>query len=87
MDDRSFTDGVFLAVVPQMMMLDIREGLEKLEAPVLVIHGRQDPLESAEEVHASFPGSKLVMIDGAGHFPWLEKPDAFYEALGMFLTP
>lgn len=87
MDDRSFTDGVFLAVVPQMMLLDIREGLEKLEAPVLVIHGRQDPLESAEEVHASFPGSKLVMIEGAGHFPWLEKPDEFYEALGAFLAP
>lgn len=87
MDDRSFTDGVFLAIVPQMMMLDLREGLEKLAAPVLVIHGKQDPLESADEVHASFPGSKLVMIDGAGHFPWLEQPDAFYEALGGFLVP
>lgn len=87
MDDRSFTDGVFLAVVPQMMMLDLREGLEKLEAPVLVIHGRQDPLESAEEVHASFPGSTLVMIEGAGHFPWIEKPEEFYAALGGFLAP
>jgi proline iminopeptidase len=87
LNERSVTDAVFHAVVPQMIMLDIREGLEKVKAPVLVIHGRQDPLESAAEVHATFPGSSLVMIEDAGHFPWLEQPKPFFEALAAFLAP
>jgi proline iminopeptidase len=82
----SFHDGVFWSVVMQMMALDLREGLEKVKAPVLVLHGKQDPLETAEEVHATFPGSKLVLIENAGHFPWLEQEEAFYRALGEFLA-
>lgn len=85
MDEESFHDGVFWGIVFQMMALDLREGLEKVKAPVLVLHGKQDPLETAEEVHATFPGSKLVMIENAGHFPWLEQPEVFYRALGEFL--
>jgi proline iminopeptidase len=85
MDESSFNDAAFWAIAQQMMVLDLREGLEKLKAPVLVVHGRQDPLESAEEVHAAFPGSKLTYIDDAGHFPWIEQPDAFFAVVGEFL--
>ncbi|MEO8378191.1 MAG: alpha/beta hydrolase [Acidobacteriota bacterium] len=84
--EESFHDGVFWAVISQMMTLDLRAGLEKVKAPVLVLHGRQDPLESAEEVHATFPGSRLVILENAGHFPWLEQPEKFYAALGGFLA-
>lgn len=85
LDETSFSDAMFFAVVPQMMTLDLRAGLEKVKAPVLVLHGKQDPLETGDEVHATFPGSKLVWIDNAGHFPWLEQPGEFYGALGGFL--
>lgn len=85
MTEDSFRDSVFRAIVPQMMALDLRAGLETVEAPVLVIHGRQDPLESAQEVHETFPGSKLEMIEDAGHFPWLEQPETFYASLDRFL--
>lgn len=86
MTEESFHDGVFWSIVPQMMTLDLRAGLEKVKAPVLVLHGKQDPLETAEEVHATFPHSTLQLIDNAGHFPWLERPDVFYAALGGFLA-
>lgn len=85
MDESSFHDGMFWAVVPQMMALDLRAGLEKVKAPVLVLHGKQDPLETADEVHETFPGSKLEWIENAGHFPWLEQPDRFFAVLGVFL--
>lgn len=84
--EESFHDGVFWSIVPQMMTLDLRAGLEKVKAPVLVLHGRQDPLESADEVHATFPGSTLQIIDNAGHFPWLEQPEIFYASLSGFLA-
>lgn len=86
LNEESFNDAVFWGVVMQMMALDIRTGLEKVKAPVLVIHGKQDPLESADEVHATFPGSKLVVIDKAGHFPWLERPAEVYAPLESFLA-
>ncbi len=86
LNEESFNDAVFWGVVMQMMALDIRAGLEKVKAPVLVIHGKQDPLESAAEVHATFPGSRLVLIDEAGHFPWLEKPAEVYGPLEAFLA-
>ena len=85
MDETSFQEGMFYAVLPQLMTLDLRAGLEKVKAPVLILHGKQDPLESAEEVHATFPGSKLEWIENAGHFPWLEQPAPFFAALGGFL--
>jgi proline iminopeptidase len=85
MNEDSFRDSVFWAIVPQMMALDIREGLDKVKAPVLVLHGKQDPLETAAEVHETFPGSKLVVLENAGHFAWLEQPKAFFGALGDFL--
>lgn len=86
MNDQWFNDAVFWGVVMQMMTLDLRAGLEKVKAPVLVLHGKQDPLESADEVHATFPGSRLVLIDNAGHFPWLEQPEKVYAALDGFLA-
>jgi proline iminopeptidase len=85
LDDSSFRDEVFWSIVPQMMTLDVRAGLEKLDAPVLVLHGKQDPLESAAEVHAAFPKSRLVEIEGAGHFPWLEQPEVVKRELDGFL--
>lgn len=86
LSEDSFRDTTFWAIVPQMMALDIREGLEKVKAPVLVLHGKQDPLETAAEVHATFPGSQLVNLDDAGHFSWLEQPKAFFAALDGFLS-
>lgn len=82
----SFSDAMFLAVVPQMFTLDLRAGLEKLKAPVLIIHGRQDPLETAEELQESFPKAHAELIDQAGHFPWVEQPGAFFAALSPFLA-
>jgi proline iminopeptidase len=84
--EASFNDGVFWAILPQMMTLDLRSGLDKVKAPVLVIHGKQDPLESGDEVHETFPGSRYVVIENAGHFPWFEQPEAFYKTLGEFLS-
>lgn len=81
----SFNDAVFWSIAMQMLGLDLRAGLEKVTAPVFILHGKQDPLESAEEVHGVFPKATFLMIDNAGHFPWLEQPEKVYGALDGFL--
>ena len=77
---------MFRAVVPQMFTLDLRAGLEKVTAPVLILHGKQDPLETAEELRETFPKARVELLENAGHFPWAEQPAAFYAALGGFLA-
>ena len=55
--------------------------------PVLVIHGTADPypIEGSEEWIQSFPNARILRIDGAGHLPWLEQPEAVRGAIETFL--
>jgi pimeloyl-ACP methyl ester carboxylesterase len=63
---------------------DWRPDLPALTLPVTVVHGRLDaeiPVAVAEEAAALVPRGDLVVIDGAGHLPHQEQPDAFNATL------
>ena len=56
--------------------------------PTLIVWGDKDdiiPLAHAHAAHAAIPGSQLVIIEGAGHFPQIEAPEAFVGALITFM--
>jgi pimeloyl-ACP methyl ester carboxylesterase len=56
--------------------------------PTLVVWGRRDrmiPVEHAAAAQASLPSSELVVFDGAGHFPHVEQPAAFVDAVTRFV--
>lgn len=62
--------------------------LARVTAPVLVIAGSRDGLTGVEAAYAvarSFPAAETVVLDGAGHFPWVDEPEAFRAAVGSFL--
>lgn len=62
--------------------------LAELARPILLIWGEKDPLfpvELATRAHARMPGSRLVLIEGAGHTPQAERPDEFNRALATFI--
>jgi proline iminopeptidase len=67
--------------------LDLTESSWSYKNPVLIVHGRQDPIgESVPQIAArAYPNSKLVFIERCGHFPWLEQPATFYSTLIEFL--
>jgi proline iminopeptidase len=67
---------------------DLRPGLRKLDRPVLIIQGHQDPIgdKTAEDIHALIAGSTLTYINKSGHFPWIEQPDDFRKAMAEFLA-
>lgn len=50
---------------------EVLAGLDRLTpVPAVLIHGRHDissPLETAWRIHQSWPGSRLVVVDDAGH--------------------
>jgi proline iminopeptidase len=54
----------------------LEEGLRSLVVPVLFVHGRESPLpvSASEEAAALITGARLRVLDGCGHFPWLEQP-------------
>lgn len=57
--------------------------------PTLIVWGDADdviPVSHAHVAHAAIPGSRLVILEGVGHFPHVEAPDALLDALQEFLA-
>ncbi len=56
-----------------------------LDAPVLIVQGRPDVIRETNAVLVErFPKAQNVWIEEASHFPWIEEPDAFREAVLTF---
>src|SRR5580704_16707203 len=56
--------------------------------PTLIIWGDRDdiiPVSHAHAAHQAMPGSRLVIIEGVGHFPQIEAPEQFVDALLDFI--
>ena len=56
--------------------------------PTLIIWGDRDdiiPVSHAYAAHQAIPGSRLTIIAGAGHFPQIEAPEEFVDALVDFI--
>jgi pimeloyl-ACP methyl ester carboxylesterase len=68
--------------------MDVREVLERVQTPTLVLHRRQDvavPFAHGRDVAARVPGAMLVPLEGRSHLPWHGDPLPALEALGSFL--
>ncbi len=62
--------------------------LKEIKIPTLIVWGKQDaitPLDLAGRFNSGIRGSRLVVIDDAGHVPELERPEAFYRAVKSFV--
>lgn len=68
--------------------LDLLPRLRDIRVPTLIVVGSHDficsPLQ-AQRLHLGIAGSKLIVIEKAGHLPWLEQPEAFYLGLKQAL--
>ena len=68
---------------------DVRERIQTLKPPLLLIRGVDDPNTSPEyelEIHQAVPGSHYLRLSNAGHFPYAEKPDEVNRAIDEFLV-
>jgi pimeloyl-ACP methyl ester carboxylesterase len=67
---------------------DWRDSLSSVTIPRLVIHGARDntPQVGNEEWVVGQPNARLLVVDGAGHWPHYEKPQITIGAIAKFLT-
>jgi pimeloyl-[acyl-carrier protein] methyl ester esterase len=69
---------------------DLREEIEFLRKPTLLIHGDRDtlaPVQAAHWMMKNLPAGYLRVMAGASHAPFLSHQEAFIEALVQFLEP
>jgi 3-oxoadipate enol-lactonase len=81
-------EGAAAALRGMALRRDQTDLLPKTDVPVLVVVGSEDiitPPAEAEAMHALIEGSRLVVIEGAGHVSNVERPDEFDRALSEFL--
>ncbi|MFN8522844.1 MAG: alpha/beta fold hydrolase [Chloroflexota bacterium] len=64
------------------------ERLVEVRVPTLIVQGREDrgrtPSHGAD-MRDRIPGSRLVVLDGAGHTPQLERTEEFWDVVKPFL--
>lgn len=66
---------------------DLKDSLKVFPGPALVIAGRQDILGEAIplSIHQTIAQSKLEFLDECVHYPWLDRPDAYFALIRDFL--
>jgi len=78
-------------LLPKMMVTlgawDFREAARSVRAPVLTVRGSEDniPLSGCREWVAVLPDARLLEIEGAGHYPFYERPEHFFHAVAAFI--
>jgi len=61
-----------------------------IKVPTLLVWGANDKLSppaNADKLNDAIAGSRKVLIDKAGHYPFIEHPDQFNAAVREFLKP
>ena len=68
--------------------LNIQKDFFRINTKTLIINGKYDTNNSPEVVlklHQNLRNSKLVIIDSAGHFPWVEQPFQTFKEINNWL--
>jgi 3-oxoadipate enol-lactonase len=78
---------MFSALFRTLGDFDWRDSLPRVTIPRLVIHGAADnTLEGNREWVTGQPNARLIVIDGAGHWPHYEQPARTLAAIATFLS-
>jgi pimeloyl-ACP methyl ester carboxylesterase len=87
-------DKAFLTAARSLLLVladprQYRAAMDRIEAPVLVLHGDRDrliPVEAAREVAERHAGWRYVELAGVGHVPQLEVPQRVAEEILGWLS-
>ncbi|MEN2436844.1 alpha/beta hydrolase [Weeksellaceae bacterium A-14] len=69
--------------------LDYQKLFPSIKTSILIINGKFDtnnPPKYAEKLHKVLPNSKFVLIDKAGHFPWIENSEKTFREIENWIN-
>jgi pimeloyl-ACP methyl ester carboxylesterase len=75
---------------PYMRSHTLSALLRGVVTPTLVVWGREDriiPVNVCERYVRTIPGARAEILDGCGHLPEMEQPEAFARVVLDFLAP
>ncbi len=78
----------FGADIESVDLAGMLSSLSTLQAPVLVVGGERDALTgvaSVALVAGTFAHAQTAVLPRAGHFPWVDEPEAFRAVVAAFL--
>jgi len=87
-DVSNMTVRSFFASIGSLRRTDLRPELKTLEIPVYGIYGPHDVIvhpNQARVLSRTARHSKIASLDGSGHFPMLDEPQRFNQALREML--
>jgi proline iminopeptidase len=60
----------------------------RVVVPTLLVHGAEDlrPPHVTDGLLEALPNAERVVLDGVGHYPWIENPDGFQKVVREFLA-
>jgi 3-oxoadipate enol-lactonase len=81
-------EGAAAALRGMALRRDQTDLLQEIEAPTLIVVGGEDvitPPAEAESTRGQIKGSRLFVVEGAGHLSNVERPEEFNRALVDFM--
>jgi pimeloyl-ACP methyl ester carboxylesterase len=78
------------AATPQLACFDVSADLHRIEVPTLITVGALDPVTpvaAAREIADGLSAAPchLEVLEDAGHFPWLDDPDPYWQPIERFI--
>jgi pimeloyl-ACP methyl ester carboxylesterase len=73
----------------KLVNADLRPFMPSIGVPTLLVWGSQDsdtPLEAAHEMERLIPDAGLVVLEGAGHYSYLDQPARFARIVSHFIA-
>lgn len=79
---------VYALLRPDMASFDLYPEMEKITCPTLMIYGETEPANTiyTDKIAGRVKSSELVVVQKAGHFPFIEQRAAYSRAVLDFLS-
>ena len=88
-DASKVTADSFFESIGTLRKTDLRDELKDIDVPILGIYGKRDIIVNPGQSKILLqyaPESKELWFENSGHFPMMDEPQRFHEALRNFLN-
>jgi pimeloyl-ACP methyl ester carboxylesterase len=82
--------GAMQPTLVKLVNANLRPFMPTIKVPTLLVWGSEDaetPLSAGQEMERLIPDAGLVVLEGAGHYSYLDQPARFARIVSHFIVP